>query len=362
MNDAPLFRSRAGLVVLAIVGLLVVAGLARSAEQQKPEDGPSGSSYATHSSGTAALSRLLVRNGYDVSQLRTPLAGVSLSPQDVVVLIDGGSLGGEDVNALNEFIRSGGRFVAIDSSLGRIITKAPSPATTTGAPASSLLDLGPFQTVDTVAASKEWPVAGSLLPLVGNQDGTLLGIEYIGDGTVVAIADSTIVENGQIDQGDNALLALDAVGDTSGTVQFVEYVHGFTQPTGLSALPARWKQALVLLSLACAVWLVAGGKRFGPVEETARNMPPPRSAYVDALALTLEAGKDPTAADTLDRAIVRELRRRGVPPGSQLAVDSAVTSGVDRDTAELALTAPASEKTIRAKAVLLSHFINKEQL
>jgi hypothetical protein len=362
MNDAPLFRSRTGLVLLAAAGLLLVVGLARSAAPPRPEDGPAGSSYATHGAGTAALAALLERNGYEVAQMRTPLADLPPSPDDVVVLVDGGELDAEDVAAVNTYISAGGRFVSIASSLDGIVATSPKSTIPTNAPAATLLSVGPYRTVTTVTAARVWSGAGSLLPLVGNGDGTLLGVEYRDRGAVVAIADSSIVENGELDQADNGLLALEAVGPTTGTVRFVEYVHGFTRPTGLSALPTRWKQALLLLAAAGAVWLIARGKRFGPVEEIGRSLPPPRSAYVDALALTLAAGKDPEAATVLDRSLALELHRRGVEPGSPDAIGVAVDHGAAREVAELALSAPPSEKTIRAKSVLLSHLVNKERL
>jgi hypothetical protein len=362
MNREPIFRSRAGLIVMIAAGVLLVAGLFQSAPQPQPRDGPSGSSYATHDSGTAALATLLERNGFEVSRTRTPVAELPPAPQDVVVLVNGGILDRDDVRALNDFIASGGRFIAIDSRLDGIVANTPDRPTNTSTEASSLLSVGPFAAVETTTPVRVWPAAGSLLPLVGNEDGTLVGIDTSRGGAVVAVADSSVVENGRLGDGDHALLAIQMIGETEGTVRFLEYVHGFTRPTGLSALPARWKQGLLVASLAGVVWLVARGKRFGPVEKTARDLPPPRSAYVDAIAATLATGADPEVAATLDRAIERELNRRGVAAGSPEAVERAVRSGAGRETAELALSTTGSEAVMAAKSVLLSHLVNKEKL
>jgi len=362
MNDERLFRSRSGLILLIVAGGLLIAGLFQSATPPQPQDGPRGSSYATHSAGTAALADLLERNGYEVSRMRRPVAELRPGPEDVVVLVQGGTLEPDDLETLNEFISSGGRFVAIESDLDGIVAVPPSKSTATSAIATSLLSVGPFHGVVTATPGMVWADPGSLLPMVGSQDGVLVGMETRAEGIVVALSDATIVENDEIDRADHALLALDAIGDTTGTVRFIEYVHGFTRPTGLAALPDRWKQAFAILAVAGVIWLVARGTRFGPVEETDRSLPPPRSAYVDALALTLAAGKDPDAGVALDEAIVRELRRRGITPGSPEAVDTAVASGVDRGTAELALSASSREDGIHAKSVLLSQLVNKEQL
>lgn len=362
MSDSPLFRGRAGLAGLIVVGLLVIVGFVRSTGEQQPQTGPSGSSYATHSSGAAALAALLERNGYEVSQLRTPVAELPPSPDDVLVVIGGYRLEHDDIDPITRFVSGGGRLVAVDSSLNGIVASPPDVHTSTRLPAQALLNSGPFRTFDTAFPEYVWSDAGSLLPLVGNTDGTLVGITYIGDGTVVAIADAGIIENGELNQADHALLAMQAIGDPTGTVRFVEYIHGFTRPTGLSALPTRWKQALFVLAAAGTLWLIARGKRFEPVEESGRPLPPPRAAYVDALAFTLAAGKDPEASALLDRTIEDELRRRGVEPGTPEATSAAVASGADRELCDLALSAASTEAAIRAKSVLLSYLINKEQL
>lgn len=362
MNDTPVFRSRAGLGLIIGIGVLVVAGLVRSVSPPEPQDGPAGSSYATHGAGTAALATLLERNGFEVARMRTPMSEASLGFGDVVVLINSGGLDGEDTAALTDFVSAGGRFVSIASNLTGFVDSSPRRFTTTDLPARSLLAIGGLGDVRNVLPERVWQDPGSMLPLIGNEEGTLVGLEYVDAGVVVGIADAGIVGNRQLDRDDNALLALEAIGNTEGTVWFVEYVHGFTQPTGLNALPWRWKQALLLLAAAGIVWLIARGKRFGPVEQVGRALPPPRSAYVDALALTLESGRDPDAVAVLDDAIARELRRRNIQPNTEDAIEVAIASGVARTTAETAFGASRSVQTVQAKSELLSHLINKEQL
>ncbi len=364
MNDAPLFRSRAGIAFLMIAGFLLVIGLTQSASQPAPTDGPAGSSFATHGDGSAALVDLLEANGYNVARERRPLAERTPGRNDVLVVINGRLLSAEDELAMIDHVAGGGRLVAIGSTwLNGITDSAPTEFERTSRPSRSTLAIAGFVDVEQAQSEFVWVDAGSMLPLVGNDDGMLAGIEYLGDGVVVAIADDALVSNRLLDAGDNALLALLAIGEPEGTVRFIEYIHGFTQPTGLAALPTRWQQALLVLALAGFVWLAAHGRRFGPAEETSRGLSPPRSAYVDALALTIEASKDPNAAATLDEALTAELTRRGAALGSSASIlEVALSSGVDAATADRALSAGTGREDTRAKAILLSHLVNKEQL
>lgn len=364
MSDAPLFRSRGGLAAVLVAGVMLLIGLTQSATDPAPTGGPPGSSYATHSAGTAALATLLEANGYEVDRARTSLAVRPPEPHDVVVILNGGALEPDDVDALEAHIRSGGRLVTGGSTQLRGITRTP-PAglARTDSASARLLPIAGFGDVADVDSEWVWEDPGSLLPLVGNDGGTLLGIEFIGSGSVVAIADEAVLANGVLGERDHALLALLAVGETEGSVRFVEYVHGFTQPTGLAALPIRWKQAFLVLGLAGVVWLIAHGHRFGPAEETSRGLPPPRAAYLDAVAATLEASGDPNASAPLREAIDRELSRRGADLGSSVnSLEVAVLSGADRRIAEQALGTGTQRSDVRARAILLSHLVNKEQL
>jgi hypothetical protein len=343
---------------------MLLVGLTQSATDPPPTDGPPGSSYATHSAGTAALADLLEANGYEVARVRISLGARPPDKDDVVVIINGGALQAEDVDAMRQHVTGGGRLVTGGSTvLDGIVMSPPSGLTATSAGSRATLPVGGFAAVQDVSNGSAWEDAGSLLPLVGNEDGTMLGIESVGAGTVVALADESVLANGTLDRGDHAVLALLAVGETDGTVRFIEYIHGFTQPTGLAALPTRWKQALLVLALAGVVWLVAHGRRFGPAEDDSRGLAPPRAAYLDAVAATLEASGDPDAAAPLTTAIETELARRGADLGSSAdLVEVAVGAGADRTVVEQALGSGTRHDDVRARAILLSHLVNKEQL
>jgi len=360
MNDAPLFRSKAGLIFMVVAGLLLVVGLTQSASQPTPTAGPPGSSYATDGNGSAALVDLLEANGYDTVRELRLLADHPPAPEDVLVIINGGTLTFDDQVAIADYLYSGGRVVSIGSTdLYEVLLKTPHGNTFSVSEARVVAPVLGFQDVREVRPIQAWEEAGSLVPVVATDEGVVLGVEAHGDGLVVALADDSIVSNRYLGEGDHAMLALLAIGEPDGVVRFVEYVHGFSQPTGLSALPTRWKQALVVLAAAGLLWLVARGRRFGPAEDPERDLAPPRSTYVDALAVTLGQSKDPEKARSLNDAIFTAMERRGIDTSSSIEVtEEAVRAGVDAETAKLAFEGDDA----RSKAILLSHLVNKEQL
>ena len=68
--------------------------------------------------------------------------------------------------------------------------------------------------------------------------------------------------------------------------------------------------------MAAAAWLLARSRRLGPPEDEARALPPPRWAYVDAVAGTLARTRRPHEATEPVRQRARQLiaRRTGLPP------------------------------------------------
>jgi hypothetical protein len=127
----------------------------------------------------------------------------------------------------------------------------------------------------------------------------------------VLLADPSPLQNRLLDKDDNAVFGLAAVGPADAAVVFAEAGHGFHRTQGLSALPRKWKAALLVGALATAIWMWAAGRRLGPAQDDARPLPPPRRAYVDAVAATLAKTGQPAAAlAPLRAAAVALLTRR----------------------------------------------------
>ena len=222
-------RRTVGWIVAGVVGLNALLWLV---DYLAP--GPSGrpsSSLATTPRGFSAWAELAQRNGIRVLALRDELRAARLPAGGTVVALDVPGLPRADARALGAFAARGGHVVA---------------------------------------GGRRTPAAVRAL---GGADGVTL------------LADSARVQNAHLAQGDNAAFALRLAG--RGPLVFAESAHGYGTARGLAALPANAKGALVLLALALLVLMLARGRRFGPVEPAARDLPPPRAAYVDALAARL---------------------------------------------------------------------------
>jgi hypothetical protein len=161
------------------------------------------------------------------------------------------------------------------------------------------------------AEAGHWEDAGAGLPLVGGDDGPIIVVQAVGEGRITYVADPSPLQNRLLGQEDNAALALGLALTGDGPVTFVEGVHGYGEATGLAALPARFRWALVLLGLSALLLIAARWPRMGPPEPPERPLFPPRRAYVDALAATLARSRDRNAAlDTVRSAARERLARR----------------------------------------------------
>jgi hypothetical protein len=241
-------------VVAAIVGVNALLWLL---DYVAP--GPSGepaSALSTTSRGFAGWAALARRNGIRVVALREDLRDASL-PEDATVVALGGRLRKNEIDALRAHGHAvlGGRRVATLAG-ARWVSSGP----------------------------RETRVGGRRLVTAGRGTWAGRGLVVERDGLTL-LAEPSPLENGRLARGDNAAFALDLAG--SGPLVFFEPQRA----SGLAALPGNAKGALVLLLVAALVLMLARGKRFGPVEPEARELPPPRVAYVDALAATLARAK-----------------------------------------------------------------------
>jgi hypothetical protein len=211
--------------------------------------------------------------------------------------------------------------------------------------------------VRTVRAGRlgSWEVPGGLRPiLAGDLDRVIAVAGDSGSGRVVALADPSPVQNGLLAAEDNAAFALGVVGGPGRRVLFAEGAHGYGESEGLAALPRRWRLALAGLGLAAAIWVYARSRRLGPPEDEARPLPPPRWAYVDAVAGTLARTRRPQEAAEPVRRRARELiaDRAALPPdaGPDDLYQAAIRLGVPPDEAAAALgvAGPTEEAAVLA--------------
>ena len=164
-----------------------------------------------------------------------------------------------------------------------------------------------------------WEDAGEALPVLAGARGVVAVAADAGQGRMLLLADSSLLQNRCIGRADNAAFALALAGERDRPVLFVESVHGYGAATGIRAFPDRWLYAFGGLLLAALVFLWARGRRLGPPEAEHRTFPPPRRDYVESLGALLARTKRrgeavqpaPGRGAGATRAPGRARRRRG---------------------------------------------------
>lgn len=314
--------SPAARIIVAMVAVLVLANIGAGFLDGVLGGGPSGpssSSYATSSDGLAAYADLLASQGSAVTRLRTTIDKAHVDPGSTLVVVDA-ALAPEEAAAVEDFVRQGGRLIAAGEAASALVASladARARWSDEGAevlhPVGSQPETAGVRRVEGVGAGSWTFVDNGVLAGGGN---TVAFVDDVGSGRVVAIADSSVLTNDYLDRADNAAFAVEAAGPLGRPMVFAEYGHGYGHRSGLSAIPERWKAALIILALAAAVAMWASGKRLGPADRDDTVRPPPRVAYVEAVASTIaragdrEEGVRPLRAE----ARARVLARAGLPP------------------------------------------------
>jgi hypothetical protein len=307
-------------LVIAVVGLYLLFALL--AKLLPGPTGPTGSSYATSRGGVAAYADLLARTRHPISRIRQAPDSAALDPDSTLVIIEPDEITGREAAALGRFVRSGGTLVAGGSgpqSWLRGLFVRP-PAWSAGGPlVAQPVNAGraPLADVAEVRTAGEgrWNRPGELRAILGGPGETLALTKRLGGGQVFLLADPSPLQNRLLGEADNAALGVALAGEASRPVAFLETVHGYGQARGIAALPSRWLWALGGLILAVLLWLAAHARRLGPPELETRPLPPPRRAYIDALATLLARTRRVTEAAAPVSAAARErlMRRAALP-------------------------------------------------
>lgn len=329
-------RSPGARVVVAVVAVFVALNaISLAVATLNPEPGGErGSAYATQPRGAAAYAELLRRAGHGVSYLRTPLADAEPDPAATLVVLEAPSLDRAERATLRHFLRDGGRLVVGGPDAGRGIVPGAPDWLPYGArrarPGIPVSETRAVRLVETAGAGG-FASAGATLPVLGGAT-PLLTLARVGRGRALLLADAAPLQNGLIARADNAALALALAGEARRPVTFVESVHGFDERTGLAALPARWKLALLFAMLAALLWLASRARRFGPPEDAGVEPAPARREHVEALAIALRRAREPQAALEPVRAAARAqvLRRAALAPDAD---DAALREAALREAA-----------------------------
>ena len=238
-----------------------------------------------------------------------------------------GQLTLEEARALRAFAERGGRVVVGGPPGGwtrTLLDRRRLPQWDDDGPETARVLAGAPESAGVrrvrTAGDGRWSGKSPDQKVLAGDEGTLLLVATAGRGRIVLLADSSPLQNRLLGEADNAALALALSG--RGPLTFVESVHGYGPARGLAALPARFGWALIGLALAALVFMVARGRRLGPPEPERRDLPPPRRAYVDALAATMARGRDREEAVAPVRAEARRRLARRAGLGAQAGPDA----------------------------------------
>lgn len=270
------------LMIVGVVAINVVLRVLDTTVGGGAPGGPTSSSYATGDDGLAAWAMLLDERGIDVTRLREPLDRVELPDGATVVVADPERFSEEEERALAAFVLRGGAVIMSGESAEPIV-RALGPELTWssgGGTDATVLEGGTGAArVLRMAGGGWWTSTGgaTVVARVGDEP------VVVRSGSIVALADTGPLTNALLDEADNAAFAIGIVGD--GPVLFTEAAHGYGRDGfSLGDLPDGWDTLVIGLVLAGVAWVWSMARRFGPPNAEEELPPPPRRAYVDALA------------------------------------------------------------------------------
>lgn len=261
--------------------------------------GPSGSSYVTTPTGTAALAGTLERLGIGVERSREPLDDQLLAGIGTVVLaeVDGGGYTAGELNVLDGFLRSGGRVIVVGRTtvVERLVENPPRWQT---AGVRTVHPTAPLAGVEQVPMSG----FGSLQPgpddtvLFADPGGVVTTVSrLVGEGELVWWADPHPVRNQGIGLPGSAVAVITTLAP-EGSVLFDEFRHGYRLEGGLfEVMPAGWRLTFILAGISVVLTLIAYGRRFGPPYPRARDLGPGREEFLDSVGGLL------ARADAIDK-------------------------------------------------------------
>ena len=342
-------RAFTALVAVVIAVNVILSGLGTVLGPEP--GGPASSAFSTGADGLEAYADLLKREGHEVVRLRSEIDGIALPPEATVVVADPQDLSPAEAAHLDDFVRAGGRLVLAGESAADLVARltATQVLHISSEPVDEL-DVWlpvPVAGTATVLAGDDggrWVDVGSLLPIAGHDGQAAVVFASVGEGEVVALADSGPLLNRSLAEADNAAFGLGLAG-TGRPVIFAESVHGYAA-TGLDAVPSSWKWASLGLVVALIAGLWAAGTRFGPPEPFERRLRPPRRDHVHAVAAGLDAvARHPAdaAAPLADASRAAWAERLHIPADASPGVFYAAArdAGIDPDAIDALFRPPA---------------------
>lgn len=288
--------------------------------------GPASSAYGTTPEGAAAYGELLRRAGHRVTRSRELPRHLRLPPSTTLVLLDPGLVDDADAAALRAFVESGGRLVAAGVLRGWLHELLDAPPKWSQDAVEDVRPLAPRSELarirDVVADFGSWSPAGQTLPVLGDEDASLLTVARVGRGEAFLLATTDPLLNENLDDADDASLGLALAGPSAREVVFLESYHGAGR--GLDALPRQWLFTLAGMAVAAFAFMLARGRRLGQPEPEEREFAPRRVLYVESLGALLARTRRPAEA-------LEPLRKRALAAAARLPGTASERAALDSE-------------------------------
>ncbi len=299
-------------LVLIVGFTLIVEFLGAATDDTRPSQGRRGSSYNAGDDGTRAYIELLDRYDFNVRRART-LDENTIKTNETAIVIDPVELRRSEAEVLQNFVRSGGHLI-IGGGYVDVSNLSSQPPQWQSERRENWTVSTPNEFNDAqrllTASEGYWVQPGNATPIVGDENAALLVRETLGAGSIDFVADATLFNNALIAEADNAAFAVGMADNGTRNVVFVE-LDGSAEPAqGFSALPNRWKLAILVFVLAAALFAWSTAQRFGPPEARERELAPARGEYIEAMGAALARSKDMESnRGALCEKTLRTLRR-----------------------------------------------------
>jgi hypothetical protein len=341
-------RERLGLVLLVgVVAALLLYSLHLAQAARDPRFAPKPLSYSQHRYGVKGFARLLERNGYTVRSLKRTYRRLPKDAEMLVIfpppfrLDGGGDWSAEDADALDAWLRKGGRLLLFsedtrlpeslrDDARNRLpIAQFPTDKTFEAQPSLPAPWLKGVQRVRLADQRANLsPRKERWVPLLHTGGTVEAALWYYEKGVVFECTDWQWLTNERLREADNGAFILAVVRKMlpkGGVVYFDDAGQGdlereAQQPRGFwGVAPMGVRIAFAHLIVITVTAFYSLGKRFG-LPRPAPPRAPALGEYVDALAGVYERTQatHPAFETILDDVRRRLCRRLGMPAGATL--------------------------------------------
>ena len=316
----------------AVFVVLIIAAAVLSGGANQKSDLPT--SYSTGAGGAKAAYLLLAHEGYKERRWERPLDGLPQTAGETLILAEPFEAPTrEEREGLKNFIKGGGRIIAIGMFAGTFLPENSSVPDFVGEIASKKASaVSPSEITRAapqivMARQARWETSSAAYPLYADGDATVVVKYPYGRGEVLWWAGATPLTNDGLKTPGNLEFFLACLGGKKNEVLWDEYIHGYRETAALSIAqtPVKWLMLQVTL-LALAV-LATFSRRSGPICKPAPDVRLSPLEFVNTLGGLYEnAGSASVALDICYQRFRYWLTRRlGVANNISIAdLESAV--------------------------------------